>query len=440
MTKFSYKAKNGPTKIVDGFIEAQTKDGAIREIIAMGLTPIDIVQAASPLRPRSEASGEHRQGQGRAARESAEGTPARGAIRAFRLSLPALFLPAPKPVSSRDVVLFTRQLCDLVEASVPILRVLEIAAHQTRHPYFKRIIEQMYLFVQNGGSLSGALAQYPSVFPAFYVNMVKTGEVGGQLDKILQRLADHLEKEYATLNKIKSSLAYPLFVLGVGILTVFVLLTFVIPRLSVMFDDLDQTLPLPTLILIRLSAFFARYWWFLIGIFVIIKIYWSQWTRSAQGRLWFDGFKLKVPLLGEFIKGAEIGRFARTLGTLLESGVPLTSALNVIYPTIDNRIMQDEIRKVSKDVMDGQALKSALGRCPFFPEMVIDMIAVGEESGRLEKGLYKIAGTLERQTDQMVQVMMSLLGPVVLMVIVSLVGFAVIAMLLPIFRMNLLVQ
>ncbi|MBI3617243.1 MAG: type II secretion system F family protein [Candidatus Omnitrophica bacterium] len=418
MTKFFYKAKSGPTKIVDGFIEEQTKSGAIREIVAMGLTPLDVVPAAQrPIPACAQSKSAH------------------AVLKNFHFPF-----SASRSVSARDIVFFTRQLSDLVEASVPLLRVIQIASRQTRQPYFKSIIEQMHLFVQNGGSLSGAMAQYPAVFPAHYVNMVKTGEVGGQLDKVLRRLADHLEKEYETRGKIRSSLAYPAFVLGVGILTVFVLLTFVIPRLSVMFEDLDQALPLPTLVLMHLSGFFARYWWLLIGIFVIIKIYWDQWTCSVQGRLWLDGSLLKIPFWGEFIRDAEIGRFARTLGTLLESGVPLTTALNAIHPTIDNLIMRDGIKKVSKAVTEGQALKSALGQCPFFPEMVIDMVDVGEESGRLEKGLYKIAETLERQTDQTVKVLMSLLGPAVLMVIVSLVGFAVIAMLLPIFRMNLLIQ
>ena len=431
MTKFFYKAKNGPTQIVDGFIEAQTKSGAIREIVAMGLTPLDVVLAPS----KAELYTEQAALSAKPAPARAQGKPAYAALKNFRS-----FLPASRSVSPQDIVFFTRQLCDLVEASVPLLRVLQIVAHQTHQPYFKNVVEQMYLFVQNGGSLSGALAQYPAVFPAYYVNMVKVGEVGGQLDKVLQRLTDHLEKEYETRGKIRSSLAYPAFVLGVGVLTVFVLLTFIIPRLSVMFEDLDQALPLPTLILMHLSGFFARYWWLLIGIFVIIKVYWDQWTRSLQGRFWLDGFLLKIPLLGEFVKTAEIGRFTRTLGTLLESGVPLTTALNAIHPTIDNLIMREEIKKVSRAVTEGQALKSALGQCRFFPEMMIDMVGVGEESGRLEKGLYKIAETLERQTDQTVKIMMSLLGPIVLVVIVSLVGFAVIAMLLPIFRMNLLIQ
>lgn len=413
MTKFFYKAKNGPTKIVDGFIEAQTKNGAIKEIVAMGLTPLDVMQAVPEtlkVQPLSKP---------------------------VNLRLP---LQASKSVSAKEVVFFTRQISDLIEASVPILRVLQIVSHQTHQPYFKDIIGQMHGFVQNGGSLSGALAQHPKVFPSFYVNMVKTGEVGGHLDKVLKRLSDHLEKEHETRSKVISSLAYPALVLVVGILTVFVLLTFVIPRLSVMFEDLDQALPLPTVILMSVSGFFARFWLVMVALVVFAKIYWDQWARSAQGRLWLDQFKLKIPLLGEFIKNVELGRFSRTLGTLLESGVTLTTALNAIAPTIDNIIMQEEIKKVSREVTEGQSLRAALTQCAFFPEMVVDMVGVGEETGRLEKSLFKIAETLERQTDETVKVMLSLLGPFVLMVIVALVGFAVIAMLLPIFRMNLMVQ
>ena len=426
MPPFIYKAKSGPHKIVDGLIEAPTQSAAVRQVIAMGLTPLEVAQA--PLKTESDT--------GQAAAQTHRARPSViPAVGKFRLPLP----PA-RMVSGKEVVFFTRQMSDLIEAAVPILRSLQIVANQTRHPYFKNLIEQMYISVQNGGSLSAALGQYPSVFPDFYVNMVKTGEVGGHLEKVFKRLSDYLEKESETRGKINSSLAYPLFVLGVGVLTIFVLLTFVIPRLSVMFEDLDQALPLPTVILVNLSGFFARYWWLLLGVFVIIKIYGGQWLRSPQGRLWLDSFKLRIPFWGEFIKTVEIGRFARTLGTLLESGVPLTTALGTIYPTIDNVVMREEIQKVSKGVTDGLALKSALGQCVFFPEMAVSMVSIGEESGHLEKGLYKIAETLERQADETVKVMTSLLGPAVLVVIVSIVGFAVIAMLLPIFRMNLLIQ
>lgn len=415
MTKFSYKAKSGPHKIVDGFVEAPSHSGAVRQVVAMGLTPLEVAQSA----PMSSLRQER--------------------VRRMPKNIKLRFAPS-RGISFQEVVFFSRQMSDLVEASVPVLRSLQIVEHQARHPSLKNIVNQMYLFVQNGGSLSEALTQYPSVFPAFYVNMVKTGEVGGRLPNVLARLAEHLEKEQETRGKIRSSLAYPLLVLAVGILTVFVLLTFVIPRLSVMFEDLEQALPLPTVILVNMSGFFARYWWLLVGIFVIIKIYWQRWVQSPVGRTAWDTTKLKLPFFGEFIRTVEIGRFARTLGTLLESGVPVTTALNAIEPTIDNVALREEIQKVSKAVTDGLPLKSALGQSSFFPEMVTSMVAVGEESGRLEKGLYKIAETLERQADQTVKVMMSLLGPVVLMIIVSIIGFAVIAMLLPIFKMNLLIQ
>lgn len=415
MTRFTYKAKSGPHKIVDGLLEAPTHSGAIRQVLAMGLTPLEVAEAAEISPPK----------EGRV-------------LRAYK-NIKLLSVPS-RALSSHEIAFFTRQMSDLVEAAVPLLRSLQIVERQARHAALKNIIHQMSVLVQNGGSLSGALAQHPSVFPAFYVNMVRTGEVGGRLPNVLARLAEHLEKEQEIRSKIRSSLAYPLLILATGILTVFVLLTFVIPRLSVMFEDLEQALPLPTVILVNISGFFSRYWWLLAAVFVIIKIYWQRWVRSPQGRLRWDAAKLKMPFLGEFIRTVEIGRFVRTLATLLESGVTVTAALEALEPTIDNAILREEIKKTAKAVTDGLSLKSALGQSSFFPEMVTSMVAVGEESGRLEKGLYKIAETLERQADQTVKVIMALLGPAVLIVIVSLVGFAVIAMLLPILRMNLLIQ
>ncbi len=414
MTKFVYKAKRGPDKIVDGFIEAPTFTIAIRKVMAMGLMPLEVTQTAAPFLKQE-------------------------VVPRTSLSIKQWFMPSRR-LPHQEVVFFMRQMNDLVEASVPVLRSLRIVGRQARHPLLNTIVQQMYLFVQNGGSLSDALAQHPSVFSPFYVNMVKTGEVGGRLPIVLARLAGHLEKEQETREKICSSLAYPILVLVVGILTVFVLLTFVIPRLSVMFEDLEQALPLPTVILINTSDFFAGYWWLLVGIFVMIKIYGKWWMQSPQGSRTWANAQLKLPFFGEFIRIVEMERFIRALSMLLEGGVPVTSALNAIEPTIENVVLRQEIQKVSKAVTDGIPLKTALGQSAFFPETVTSIVAVGEESGRLDKALHKIAETLERQADQTVKIMMSLLGPIVLIIIVAIVGFAVIAMLLPIFRMNMLIQ
>lgn len=409
MPKYAYKAKEGPDKIVDGFIESENMDKAVLKITQLGLTPIDVAQATE---------------------EELENRP----------KFKKTFLFSFKRISLSDIVIFTRQMSDLIDASVPLLRALQITSKQTQNQQLKSLIDQMYYFVQDGGSFSGALAQHKTTFSSLYVNMVKTGEVGGKLEVVLTRLADYLEKEQDTRNKVRSSLAYPAFIMAVGVLTIFVLLSFVIPRLSVMFDDLDQALPLPTIVLVNLSGFFAQYWWAILGLLTAAGLYLKQLLNTDKGRLWFDNFKLKVPYLGNFIKIVEVGRLSRTLATLIESGVVITTALQSVWMTIDNVVLREEIKNVSEDVASGASLQKALQKCFFFPEVASNMISVGEETGRLDRGLYKIASTFERQSDQIVKTMISLLGPVVLVIIVSIVGFVVIAMLLPIFRMNLLIQ
>jgi len=276
MPRFNYKAKEGPGKILDGIIEAHDISNAINKVTQLGLTPIDIVEAGDEQAQVSQKE----------------------AKKAFRLF---------KRINLNDKAVFTRQVSDLVEASVPILRTLKIVSNQTQNPNFKELIIQMHSFVKDGGSFSGALSQHSTVFSTLYVEMVKTGEISGKLGVVLERLAGYLEKEKDTLGKIRASLAYPLLILIVGIVTIFILLAFVIPRISIMFEDLDQALPLPTIILTNVSGFFAQYWWLIIGFVVILGVYLNRWLRSSNGRMWFDGFILRVPLLGDFVKAAEIG-------------------------------------------------------------------------------------------------------------------------------------
>lgn len=410
MPTFKYKAKKGPDEITEGFVEAAHQHIAVNKVIQLGLTPIDVI--LSEVSTNKQASKSRMK--------------------------PAVSLL--KRISRNDISLFTRQISDLVDASVPILRSLQIVSRQTKNPHFKSRIDAMYNFVKDGGSFSLALAQHADIFSTLYINMVKTGEVGGQQEKVLTRLADFLEKEQESHSKIKSSLAYPALILAVGFLTIFVLLTFVIPRLSIMFDDLGQELPLPTIILMNVSWFFSKYWWLMISFFIVSGIYFKKWVNSPTGRVQFDQFKLKIPFFGHFTKIVEVSRFSRTLGTLVENGVAITTALNSVWAIIENRVLQEEVKQISQDVTNGSSLNEALRKGTFFPEMAMNMISVGEETGRLDRGLYKIADNLEREVDETVKTMISLLGPLVLVVIVTIVGFVVIAMLLPIFQMNLLIQ
>jgi len=409
MPKYKYKAKQGPSKILEGIVEADSIDAAIGKVMQSGAIPIDVVEATSSSKEKKTKKS----------------------ILSFFNS---------RKIKPMDVVSFTRQMSDLVDASVPMLRALQIVHGQTSNQALEVIVKEMYKFVQDGGSFSEALSHHPKVFSQLYRNMIRTGEVGGNLEKVLMRLADYLEKEQETRSKIKSSLAYPILILLVGILTIFVLLTFVIPRLTVMFEDLGQALPLPTVILVNTSSFFASYWWLMVLAVFLIVVYYKKWTSTENGRSYVDTIKLKTPLLGEFIKVAEIGRFSRTLATLVESGVAITTALRSVWATVENKIIREEIKQVADEVTNGASLKVALNKCDFFPDVAVNMISVGEETGRLDRGLYKIADTFERQSDQAVKTMISLLGPLVLVGIVSIVGMVVIAMLLPIFQMNLLIQ
>jgi general secretion pathway protein F len=406
---YFYKAKQGPTKVVDGVIEADNQNAAISKIMEQGLTPLEVSEYSSQKETKKESTG----------------------------TLP---LMRKVKVQDSDLVDFTRQINDLLDASVPMLRALQIVLNQTRNVALKKVIEGLFKYVQDGGSFSDALAQYPEVFSPLYVSIVKTGEVGGNLEKILSRLADHLEKTQETRRRIKSSLAYPALILSVGILTIFVLLTFVIPNLTIMFEDLDQALPLPTTILIAISSFFARVWWLLLGLVVVVCVYFNRWIKSEGGKKRADSLTIKIPFLGEFVRTYEIGLFARTLGTLIESGVAITAALRAVCGTISNSVLRDEVQIVAEEVKNGSSLKNALSKGSFSSEMLVNMVSVGEETGRLDRSLYKVADAFERKSDATVKTIISLLGPIVLILVVSLVGFVVIAMMLPIFQMNLLIQ
>ncbi len=257
---------------------------------------------------------------------------------------------------------------------------------------------------------------------------------------MLSRLADFLEKDEEVKSKVVGSLIYPALMLIVGIITIFVLLSFVIPKLTVMFEDLSETLPLPTTILLNLSGFFHRFW-ILVVLGGLLAIYlFQKFTHTGEGRLWLDRWKLKIPVLGEFLLNVEIGRFARTLATLLENGVVIVPALETAADVLDNAALHVEIKEVAQNVAQGNSLSHALERCRFFPQIAINMMAVGEESGRLPAALHKLAASYEKYAEGVMKTFTSLLEPLLIVIIGGIVGFIVISLLLPIFRMNLIIQ
>jgi len=408
MPNFIYKAKSGPSKIITGMIQADNEQEAINKLLKLGNTPLEV-----KLQVNDQIS--------------------------TKRSLKRASQDVSK-VPLATVAIFTRQMSDMVDAGIPLLRSLEILLHQAQHPSMMSVLESMHEFVKGGGSLSGALAQFPDTFPLFYVNMVKSGELGGYLPQVLNRLADFIEKDIQIRSQIKGSLLYPTIIFLVGVLTMFVLLTFVLPKLTVMFEDFDTALPVPTQIVIAVSGFFAQFWWLILLVVGGVTYFVKRWLETTQGQMYLETFVLKVPLLKKFVQNSQLALFSRTMGTLLESGVSISSALESVTETIDNTYFKTELQKITQKVKEGASLTAAVKGCPYFTEVAVNLIVVGEEGGKLERGLYKLATMCERATAETAQNFMTILGPLVLVVIVAVVGFVIVSMLLPMFQMNMIIN
>ena len=405
MAKYYYKAKEGPQKIVEGFVQASSKEQATNQILVRGLAPLEIYQKS----PEAKKGGSKGLG---------------------------VFSLYQRKVRFSELVEFTRQLSDLVEAHVPVLRSLEIILRQIKSPYFSKVLREVFESVSNGASLSDALAKYPHIFSDYYINLVRTGETGGQLGLVLKRLAQTMESQSEIQSQVRSSLAYPALIVAVGILTVFVMISFVVPRLSVIFDDFGQSLPAITRLFIHLSLFMRQAWWVCVLAGIAAFFYFRSLFMTDQGRYWIDQRILKTPLIGEYIRAVEFSRMGRTLGTLLDAGVVLTTAMESMVLTIQNSSIRKEVREISQSVVQGASLYQACRKSQIFSEGVLSMIGVGEETGQLGLAWNKVADVFERRVRDMTKTSLALLGPLVLIVIVVFVGFIVIAMLLPIMRMN----
>ncbi len=411
MPKFIYKAKRRPGELVDGTIEADHFDHAVNKIIKLGLSPIDISASIDIV--------------------AKQNIPQR-----FKRSL----IPLPQRIPLSQIAIFTRKIYVLIDSGVPLLKALQSVLNQAQHAGFRKMVEDMYTFIENGGNFSDALARHPTTFSRLYVNMVRAGELSGQLGLILSRLSNFVEKDQEIRSQVKASLYYPLLIIVMGGVTVFVLLTFVIPNLTIMFEDFDQALPLPTMILMGISNFLVHWWLLVLGLVGGIVYGLKKLNNFPKSKLWVNTLMLKTPVVRDFTKSVELGRLARTLGTLIQSGVTIIAALESVAEILDNEVLKKEMIRVAQEVKNGSSLTAALTMCPYFPQEALDIISIGEESGHLEGGLNKLADSYERQSELAVKTMTGLLGPILILVIGSIVAFIVLAMALPIFRMNLLIK
>ncbi len=344
-------------------------------------------------------------------------------------------------VGLQELSVMTRQLATLIGAGLPLVPSLSALAPQIRNQLLRSTIIRIREEVNEGNSLTGALSHFPKIFPPFYLNMVRAGEASGTLNLVLERLADFQENQQEMRTKIRTALAYPLFMFFIGSGVLLFLVTFVVPNITNIFSEMHQTLPAITVFLIVVSGFLKSFWWIIALVvgFGVAGLR-SSIKKTEAGRNFWDRLKLNIPLFGGLNRKVAVARFSRTLGTLLQSSVPLLSALEIARNVVDNRLVANEIKRVAKDVEEGQSLSVPLAKNQFFPPIAVEMIAVGEQSGNVEKMLFKVADAYEKEVEANIVMITSLLEPAMILAMGAVVGFIVISILLPIFEMNQLVR
>ncbi|MDO8662637.1 MAG: type II secretion system F family protein [Candidatus Omnitrophota bacterium] len=402
MPKFIYTAKSKPDHLIKGEIEAETEQEAVERLSKQGQYPVS--------------------------------------IKLLDLASQRKSFLGLKKISTSEITLFTRQLCELNESGVNVVKSLSIIANQIPNAYLKDIIKDALSKIKEGASLSESLSAHPDVFSSMYTAMVHSGEIGGTLEPTLKKLADFLENEEELKGSVKSALIYPAFVFTVGILTIVVLLTFVIPRLVSMFKDMGEALPLPTQILISLSGFLRGYWLIILMTLITLLLVFRRTIKTSKGKLSWDSFKLKIALWGQVILKSELGRWLRTLSLLLAGGISILSSLDVSKTVVENELLKLEIEKLIKQLSSGASLSSAMKNSKIFPDFVINIVGVGEDTGSMDKALLRIADNYEKSVAQELKTLTRLLEPMIILFMGLVVGFIVLSMLLPIFQINFMAK
>jgi type IV pilus assembly protein PilC len=352
-----------------------------------------------------------------------------------------IFAPFKK-TKLRDLVVFSRQFSTLINAGMPIVRALYVLSEQTQNDKFKEVIDSVRGDVEAGLSLSEALEKHPKVFSRLYVEMVRAGEIGGMLDGVLLRIADQLEKEADLRRKVKSAMAYPLFVVGFAFLVLSFLLIFIVPIFARIFEDLGGTLPLLTRIVMAVSNILTSFWGILVYLALGVAVFlFLRWKKTERGRKVWGRISLKIPLkIGEVIQKVALARFARTLGTLSAAGVPVLQALEITATSSGNWVVENALLKSRDSVREGIPIYKPLEEEAIFPPMVTRMIAVGEETGDIDGMLQKIAEFYESDVDATVKALTSIMEPAMIVVVGAIVGVIVISMYLPMFTVYELIE
>jgi general secretion pathway protein F len=339
-------------------------------------------------------------------------------------------------VKMGDLANATRQLATLVSSGLPLMEALNVLVEQEEGDALKTALSSVRDAVREGSSLADALKRSPKIFSQLYVNMVAAGEVSGTLEITLDRLADFLEEQVRFRGKLTAALAYPALMSLIGMGVLFFLFSFVLPRVVGMFEDTKQQLPLITLALLKVVDVLSSYWWLILLVLGCTGYYLRRYTVTVEGKQKLDTLLLRMPVFGTLIRMIAVSRFTRTLGTLLESGVPALTALDIVQNVIGNTVLAEAVRKARENVREGESIADPLRRSGLFPPVVVQMVAVGEKSGELEKMLLKVSDSFDRSVESRIAALMSLLEPAIILVMGVIIGTIVIAILLPILQMS----
>lgn len=409
MPKFAYKAMNKEGKNVFGIIDSESQALAINDIRSIGLYPTHVREA----RKSDEKRARKQRGEGGGLNEIYFGG-----------------------LKTKQIVMTTRQLSTLIDAGLPLLRSLNILVAQQKPSKMRDVLREISDDVQGGSTFSDALAKHPKAYDRLFVNMVRAGEVGGILEVVLARLADFMERREDLKRRVKSALVYPIAVIVIATGIVSFLLVKVVPVFAEIFQDFGAGLPAPTQFLVDAGNFMQEKWWLLllivnstiIGIKLLAKI---KLVKSIMDRV-----SLKVPKVGDLVTKVAVARFARTLGTLITSGVPILQSLKITKETISNEVIQNAVQKVHDSIKEGDTIAAPLDESKAFPPMVVNMIDVGEETGQLDSMLLKVAEIYDKEVEAAVEAMLTLLEPAIIVILGGIIGFIVVALYLPIFSLG----
>ncbi|MEW6601421.1 MAG: type II secretion system F family protein [Nitrospirota bacterium] len=401
MDTYHYEATTRDGSIVTGSIDVPSERSAIDRLQDMGYFPLKVMKAVD------------REG-----------------------ILERLMSTVQSGIKDKDIMTFTYQIGVLLDAGFTLDKSLSILSELTEKKKLKELLDELHAQVRSGKSFSDALARFPDVFPLFYVNMIKAGEAGGFIEDSISRMATYLENSQGLKEDVRSALIYPALLSVVGGAAVVLLLTFVVPQFTKIFADMGGALPLPTIILLAISNSLVNYWWVFVGL--IVGVYYSlkRYLMSDKGRRKWDEMKFKLPVFGKLFKEAAVSRFARTLGTLLASGVPILNAFQIVKGTLGSDKISDIISSVRESTRKGKGIAEPLKNSDIFPPLAVHMVTVGEETGKLDEMLIKIADRFDIEVRTSVKRLLSLLEPVLILIMGVVIGFIVVSMLLAIFSIN----